>query len=166
MDFDDVILRLLPFISILLGLGGATLVLLALNRYFNSQDVKNWPKAKGVITHSEVYRQEMRNSQTNTSQVYFGLRCFYDYKVEGNKYSGSNVYFGEKFWMHRDVKKVQAEAAKYPLGADVPIYYNPKNPKIAALEPGVREGAVEGQLILGVIIIVVGIVLFFVSRQG
>jgi hypothetical protein len=108
----------------------------------------------------------MRNAQANTTRVFLGLRCAYDYKVEGTKYTGINICYGENSWMHRDVKRVQAEAAKYPLGSDVAVYYNPKNHKISALEPRVREGSVEGSVTLGVIIIVVGVVLFFVSRSG
>jgi hypothetical protein len=165
MDFDDLIARFLPLISILLGLGGVALTLVALNRYFNGQEVKNWPQAQGVITQSEVYRHEVKSSQTNMTNVSFGIRCSYNYKVEGAAYTGQNICYGENLLLHRDMKKAQAEAAKYPVGAKVAVYYNPKNPKNAALEPRVREGSVESSVMVGAIFIVVGVVLFFVSRS-
>lgn len=165
MDFDELVPRFLPLISILLGLGGVALALVALNRYFNGQEVKNWPRAQGVITQSEVYRHETRSSETNMTNVSFGLRCSYDYEVEGFPYTGHNICYGENLWLHRDIKRAQAEAAKYPVGAKVSVYYNPKNPKSAALEPRVREGSVESSLMVGAIFVVIGVVLFFASRQ-
>jgi hypothetical protein len=70
------------------------------------------------------------------------------------------ISFGSKlYWLF----SAQEVAAMYPVGEKVTVYYNPDNPKIATLEPGISVGSF---VILGVsaIILLVGLSCFFSAR--
>ena len=56
---------------------------------------------------------------------------FYTYEVEGRRYQSNQVRREET---SGNEANAQANAAKYPTGSSVRVYYNPSNPADAVLE--------------------------------
>lgn len=95
----------------------------------------NWPTAKGVVISSEVYE----GCCGEYSEGWWP-RVSYHYSVNGRTYvsdrievedvgSGNNSYFAER------------TVQRYPQGEHVQVYYDPRNPAIAVLEPGIPDNA-------------------------
>ncbi len=76
----------------------------------------------------------------------------YEYEVNGQLYVGDRVNIGP---MQKSVnpRKSQEILARYPVGGNVTVYYNPANPQEAVLE---REAAgANVAMILGIIFVVI-----------
>jgi Protein of unknown function (DUF3592) len=56
----------------------------------------------------------------------------YWYRVDGFRYSGSRITFGDDW---QPTASFEALRYRYPFGATVTVYYDPKNPHYSALEP-------------------------------
>ena len=90
----------------------------------------SWPSVPGKIISSEAHAGE-------------GCIVF-SYNVAGEKRTSTTVLFGEENTQtggrspscHDDVVR------RYPLGKDVQVRYDPRNPAYAILEPGVNPGIV------------------------
>ena len=157
-----------PLVPLLFAGGGLGLILFAVNRYFNSLDVgKQWKETTGRITQSALTSREVRSKGARGGSVtYFGLDIAYQYTVDGQQYVGRNIHYGENSTLFQSTvsQTVEDEAAKYPAGTDVPVYYNPNKPQQAALNLSLRPGSVGGSVILGLIIIGFAVFVAFVTR--
>jgi hypothetical protein len=78
-----------------------------------------WPTVSGKITSSW--------------EVLNGERVKYDYEVGGKHYAGHRVCWGPQGGTAEPTYQELAE--KYPPGREVMIYYDPKRPATAVLEP-------------------------------
>lgn len=58
----------------------------------------------------------------------------YQYQVDGKDYQGQTIRAGEQFLSIRVMGSAQDTTARYPIGAQVMVYYNPANPAESALE--------------------------------
>ncbi|MGH9849160.1 MAG: DUF3592 domain-containing protein, partial [Blastocatellia bacterium] len=83
----------------------------------------------------------------------------YRYEVDGRTYSGKRLYFDEVASTERWAARL---ARKYPVGATVPVYFDPANPERALLEPRLSGSFNYG--CLGCSFIALG--LFFVLYLG
>lgn len=61
----------------------------------------------------------------------------YEYQVGGETYTANTVHTGNTAVGPRQAQRI---ADRYPIGADVPVYFDPANPKEAVLEPGLPPG--------------------------
>jgi len=82
---------------------------------WHAQDSHNWPTAKGTVTA-------------------FYETPNYTYLVGGKKYAGSYVSCNEFFSRNEAIRNSAKYAVRYPLEAQVSVYYNPRNPALSALE--------------------------------
>jgi len=95
----------------------------------NAKASLDWPTVEGRITVSEVQRKR------NKDKVSYAANVGYDYEVNGEQRMGDTVWFGGNFsssssgFAHKTVDR-------YPKGTQVKVYYDPKNPDRAVLEPG------------------------------
>jgi len=99
--------------------------------YRRSQQGKaaqTWPSTMGTVLSSNV---QFRRSGNSTS-VYPVV--IYQYQVSGQTYQGQTLKAGEQFFSVRIMGDAHATVARYPIGAQVMVYYNPANPKESALE--------------------------------
>jgi hypothetical protein len=92
-----------------------------------------FPQATGTVTHSEVTHH--RGSKGGTTH---GVRIEYTFSVNGNQFAGDCYRYGnfsssDSAWAHAAVRD-------NPVGANVPVYYNPKNPADSVLKPGTSGG--------------------------
>jgi hypothetical protein len=87
-----------------------------------------WPGTMGTVLSSSVQSRRSGNSISTYPVV------IYQYQVSGQTYQGQTIKAGEQFFSVRIMGDAQATAARYPVGAQVMVYYNPANPKESALE--------------------------------
>lgn len=86
-----------------------------------------WPPATGTVTRSEVVM-----SSHQRSSVYRAL-IEYTYRVGDQDYTGDTICAGGTLdtSMRRHAER---RCAKYPLGASVPVFYDPSHPDRSCLE--------------------------------
>jgi hypothetical protein len=131
-----------PLVSLLIICAAAGFLvreLLLLRRGIQSQ---SWPYTEGTILSSRVKQA----GQYDSTQYRVAVR--YQYVVDGTTYTSRRRAFGLRYSTGRhDARKV---ADEYSAGTTVTVYYDPKNPKLAALEPGI---AVENFIVLAVCLV-------------
>lgn len=99
----------------------------------NAKASQTWPKTAGEITHSSVSTSRSRSNGKNKTLYSFDVT--YNYQVKGEKFTSSNVFFGGDA-SSSDSSGAYQITRRYPTGAKVDVFYDPKNPGSAVLEPG------------------------------
>jgi hypothetical protein len=135
----------------LLNFAGLLFRLVRLRR--ETQTAGKWDKIEGVIIASEVDQppSHVSDDQDDATPV---IR--YRYRIDGSDLEGDRVRVGGVPMTTRLLAMQQV--ARYPLGAHVDVYVNPKNPKRALLEPGAQNNVV-GTIVFAVIFGVIALVL-------
>jgi Protein of unknown function (DUF3592) len=118
-----------------------------------AQVSQSWPSTTGQITDSQVSRSQSTDSDGDTSTSY-SAQVAYTYQVGEQTYSGKQIAFGFNP-SYSSESKAQADAARYPVGSQVPVYYDPSKPSDAVLQRQVSGSKVG--LILGIIFIIIGV---------
>jgi hypothetical protein len=145
----------------LLGLAFIIWIAVAKQRHYGTP---NWPHVQGEVTASRVvpFSRETAHGRDHT----YTTLLEYHYMVGGLPYSSKNRDFlPDAASTTRDLLKATRVVSRYPEGSSVRVYYNPANPKQAALEvpKPVAHNAVLfygiTNLVAGIIIAVLGIVL-------
>lgn len=90
-------------------------------------DAQSWASTTGEITKSRV---QVSGGEYTT----IGHRIEYQYQVDGTQYSASQVHAGDKFYESYTSDEHYDLVDKYPVGAQVTVFYNPADPSQAALE--------------------------------
>ena len=94
--------------------------------YRYSQQAKHWPSVTGTVTASAVVREGGRLG---------GLRpdIHYRFTLNGQVYQGDRLTFGgdHSYYLSDPAPFV----AQYPVGKEVDIYYDPKDPNNSLLFP-------------------------------
>ena len=114
---------------------------------------QSWPTTSARILLSEVRVSQTRDEDGNLQAPAFYPYVEYDYLVNGQTYQSKKLAFGSKE-MFGNQAAAQAKLASYPVGAAVPIFYNPAKPGDAVLErvaPKSKTG-----MIVGIIFLVIG----------
>lgn len=108
-------------VFVLVGTGVFVYGWIVLDRAGKSPD---WPTANATVVYS-VYSD--------------GYDVRYTYKVNGRTFRGNHVGFGEKK-LTFDSDDQRQVVRRYPKGKVVEVYYDPGNPEVSVLEPGIRRG--------------------------
>ncbi len=107
-----------------------------------------WASAPGRITKAE-FKEPVAGSK--------GWHSFmpeYDFEVDGRAYSGQRV----ALYTISDRAVVKDLRERYPVGAEVTVYYDPKNPAEAALINTPRpDGKQYSEIILGSLALALGL---------
>lgn len=107
----------------------------------------DWPEARGRIVHSEL----RLNSESDHGD---SVRIEYEYEAAGARRQGSTVSYAG---MANDRETQQALVARYPVGREVAVFYDPSQPDRAVLEREPSRGWL-GVLAVGAVLI--GVALF------
>jgi hypothetical protein len=110
--------------------GGAVLQLRARARGAKAQA---WPTTAGVVIASEVVTRAMGNSTVLIPVV------TYRYEVAGAALESMGLRLGAPQFFNSK-PKAEALAARYPVGSQVTVHYDPAAPATAALDPKVGGG--------------------------
>ena len=89
-----------------------------------------WPSTDGRIVESVVEEKHLPGDRPN---MRFAPRIAYEYSVDGRAYRSERVAFGDVFWSLAP-QAARAKVARYPRGAQVTVYFNPRRPQEAVLE--------------------------------
>ncbi len=92
------------------------------------QESQAWPTTAGVVLMSRV---EVQGSGENSRTVPVVV---YQYEVNGQPFQGNIVRAGSQFFTARGPREPYLIVDRYPVGAQVLVYYNPANPADCALE--------------------------------
>jgi hypothetical protein len=90
---------------------------------------EHWPVIEGTIQSAAINRHS-----SGKGGHYYGADISYDYQVEGMKFSGDQLAFGDISWFER---ANEAILARYPVGKKVQVHYSSNNPQLAVLETGI-----------------------------
>lgn len=130
VNFTDVFI-----IFIFLGAlgGGALLVIFFLYRSIaeaqkREKAVTQWPSVTGTVVKSEVKVRKTSEDYTEYPDI------TYTYEVMGKAYRCKQILPGGEI----GGMGVESTLKRYPMNAQVTVYYNPQNPKDAVLEAGNR----------------------------
>ncbi len=112
--------------------GLAILVFFLLYRRYLRQ-ARNWPSVKGRIVKSEVETYTKREDGRDRTQ--YSPLVEYVYRVNDREYRSRQIRFS--MTVQGSENFARKEAARYPVGAEVVVHYDPANFASAALEgPG------------------------------
>lgn len=89
---------------------------------------QSWRGTMGVVLSSSVQVRRTGKSSSDIPVV------VYQYQVNGQTYQGQTIKAGEQFFNIRIIGQAQETVRRYPVGAQVMVYYNPANPQESALE--------------------------------
>ncbi len=89
-----------------------------------------WPTAPGQVTASAV---QFVDEGGDPPTGYYLPVVAYTYAVEGAAYAGTAIAYRD---LRSLQKTAQAIVAKYPVGSDVAVTYDPLDPRNGLLEPG------------------------------
>jgi hypothetical protein len=107
---------------------------------------KRWPKVSGTITEISDFGSNLK------------YRLQYSYSVNGNTYKNNRIIFStSKTYIKLRAREFEN---KYTQNQIVDVFYNPKNPKQAVLEPGRNDGAVLVILLLFGLMILSSLAIF------
>lgn len=123
------ILLLLLFFAI-----GAVIMFFGWRTVANAQASASWPSVPGQVISSTVTRQS-----DSDGSVSFSPEVSYRYQVGSQSYQGRRIKFGENAYGFR--ARAQSVADRYPVGHSVSVYYDPADPNLSVLEPGVSLGS-------------------------
>jgi hypothetical protein len=89
----------------------------------------DWPSTEGVVISRRIVANKFKEYDGDYYTVYRGY-IRYDYQVDGITYSSLAVNVIDTPYYPYET------ALSYPEGKAVQVYYDPKNPSRAVLEPG------------------------------
>ncbi len=115
-------------LCIFAALAGLALLLIAAFDLRKATLAKTWPTTEGRILDSRL------REKTDSDGTSYEVAILYEYWVNG-------VAHRSDVWRIRAgsssfTKSASRTVASYPVGASVPVYFNPENPADAMLEPG------------------------------
>ena len=114
-----------------------------------AKESATWPTAQGEVRGSSL---ETRGSLIRGNS--YRAKVMYNFTVNEKRFSGNLVTFSD----HRSGNPSHARdiVKMYPKGEAVTVYYNPQNPQVCVLEPGVK-GQVGIGIIFGPVLMMLGI---------
>jgi len=143
---------------------GVILLALGLVAARRAKAAQSWPVIPGVVLSSTVVELESTDSE-GSSSVSYEPRVEYQYNVMGQTYTARRIAYGATTF---DNNKASEIAARYPVGAQVSVHYNPDKVSDATLETGAVStklftklgGAMAG---IGLVIVIVEVVFALIS---
>ena len=99
---------------------------------------KSWPNVFGRITQSQV--SKVKRSQTGSILDHYRVVIQYEYVIDDMAYKSQTLSVPDQTWqtLNRGLRSKQVAKqlqSKYPVNQSVKVYFNPRNPRQAILEP-------------------------------
>jgi hypothetical protein len=123
-----------------------------------------WPRTRARVTASSVRvtTETTSGQDSSVDNTYYTPQVWFAYEVGGTSYQGSRISYAELKSAFR--KKVDDLVAKYPVGAEPEVAYDPANPVESVIELGTKgtspfNFSVVFLFAAGVVSIVAGVVI-------
>jgi hypothetical protein len=139
--YRDVMLavRGMGLISLLTGL---LVMLYAARSIARARASTSWPVVEAMVTRSDVFTRKStstgRNQAVSATMYEHYPAVWYEYEVQGQRYRSKRIIFFRTNYTRSDA---EVAVARYPIGRPVTAHFNPANPKVAVLEPGLGANA-------------------------
>jgi hypothetical protein len=159
---------ILPTAALLVGAGAiAAYVVDRIKR----KAAASWPTTQGRIVISKVVEKQEREDREDsdgrteeTVDTFYRPEIRFTYRVGGSEYS-SGTWKPGAVVSHGTPGPAEKVVARYAAGQTVPVYYDPRHPDVAVLEPANREGA-GVVLVVGIAFGLVGTLFMWLMTHG
>ena len=121
--------RFFIFIFIFMGLFA---IALGTVRAKEAITAKSWPVAPGTIINAKVTEARISNARIRVARLC--LELDYIYMVGDRIYDGNRLNAGWHCFGSQSM--VEDVIARYPIGKQVQVHYDPQHPAVSMLEPG------------------------------
>jgi hypothetical protein len=123
-------------------------------------DARDWPSRPGVITHASI----QRHRGTHKNPGYWSAEINGRYRDADQRFWISRVRYGDiRIWRRK--KDCQEAVARYPIGTEVDVFFDPENPRETILEPLAPARDLEIALVLGAGFVLTPFLLYTFRRQ-
>ncbi len=143
--------QIAPVILILVGI---LFVIIGLIQKLRGNLAAKWPSTSGIMLKAELF-EHITKTKTSTNRIStfssYEPLVEYRYTVDGKILTGNRIAIG---LTRLPLEKAQEFVDKYPVGATVPVYYNPKNTKESRLD--VAAAGATPAVTIGIVIVVAG----------
>jgi hypothetical protein len=134
--------------------GGGTFLIYRTRKNKQQADASlGWPSAPGQILEADVRHSVSTDSEGDRRDSYTP-QVRYSYRANNTDYTGDKLAFGFVTGYGSD-SKARAQLARYPVGGQVTVYYDPASPDKAVLER--RAGGSTVGMVLGIIFLVLAV---------
>ena len=113
----------------------------------------SWPSVPGTVTHSSVVQSTETNFTAGTTNTMHDAQIKYQYQVKERRYRNDKVHVGGSLATSMP-SYAQAQAQRYPQGADIDVFYNPDKPAQSCLEKSEQTSLLS--MGIGVLFVIVG----------
>jgi hypothetical protein len=165
VDFRFVLISL---IALPLGLVAFVIAAQAWRGQRQANAARVWPSTTGWVISSGVRETTVRQRiRTSTSRyrmaTRYAPRVIYSYEVNGSSYQSERLFMGDSL-LTSEVSEAEREAARFPVGDSVTVYYHPANPAEATLDPRPGWGTrVLWLTALTLLVMTLAIIIFIVT---
>ena len=127
----------------------------AVYKYMEVLQASRWSSTPGRIVVSTAKSRSVRSGgvDSNDTELRNFAKVVYEYKVANRSYRGDRVSIGENLGNF----EVAETLARYPVGKDVTVYYNPNRREQSVIERDMPAGIFKGIAI--VVLVLVGLIL-------
>lgn len=124
---------------------GVYLIITSLKNKSKAEQSAEWPVAAGEITHGFIHTEGNQDGFFR-----YIPKVDYVYQVGSQVFDGTNLTFGQGA-RYKTSDSAEEVIKHYPVGSQVNVYYNPKKPEEAVLDPEAvefRSGLINGSIII------------------
>lgn len=151
-------------VGAILAVAGIATLFAALKHAWEAAGSRRWPSVPGRIVSSDVThvsRKVQLGDELEKLVHEHRVEIRYEFTLKNVLFSGIDV--GEAPEQSTDERWAQARVAKYPKGAEVQVFYSPKDPTRSVLEPGI-QAATWIPVLVALALILTGVAMVLISR--
>src|ERR1700722_6024313 len=101
---------------------------------------RTWPTALGTVVSTETSRETSVDRTSREEHVIYAAKTVVRYRVDGRDYATNRVHFGQDLGSS-DPSEAELQRLRYPPGGTVRVSYDPQQPWLAILKPGLHAEA-------------------------
>lgn len=159
----DLRFALIPIIVLPLGLAALVLAAQAWQEQRQSRAAKGWQTTTGRVVRSGLRETAVRVRSSISISHYrmakrYAPQIIYEYQVNGSRYQSERLHMGLSL-ITSEIREVEREVERYPIGREVTVYYNPFAPAEATLNPHLGWGTRNLWIIVLIMLIIIVVVI-------
>ena len=127
-------------VPLLALIGGGIFMAVGIVPMIIAFNAANWPQTEGIVVESDVGRGDVTTphrpgnpTSGSTSRTQFRPNVVYTYAVDGVEYTNDRRSAGDHLF--ETAAEAYRIAGRYRPGTQVTVFYNPRDPQRALLEP-------------------------------
>jgi hypothetical protein len=127
-------------VVLVLWLGGY-LMFQGVRNVLRAGNSRRWPTTAGTVVAAETSRTTSTDSDIHHDvHVEYSTKTVVQYRVDGRDYTTNQIHFGQTLGSS-DPSEAELQRLRYPPGAQVAVSYDPRQPWLGVLKPGVHGEA-------------------------